>query len=168
MKGVIVAGGIGERMGKITKSVPKPMLPIGPKPLLEHQVELLVNAGITHITMCTGYFSSVIEDYFGDGHKWKANIEYSVEDVPLGSAGCVADVFDNCNETLIVLYGDIMVNMDIGSLIEYHRTRSPDATLVVHPNDHPYDSDLLEVDSEDRILRIHPKPHPEGVWLPNF
>jgi len=168
MKAAIIAGGRGKRMGEATKLIPKPMLPIGGKPLLEHQVELLVSAGITDITICTGYLSHAIEEHFGNGDKWQGNIAYCVEDVPLGTAGCLRLAFPRCEGPLVVVYGDVMVHMDLGALVEVHRKAAAAATLVVHPNDHPYDSDLLEVDSESRIVSIHSKPHPEGAWLPNL
>ncbi len=155
-------------MGEIGKAIPKPMLPIGSKPLIEHQVELFAGAGIKNITICTGYLSSVIQDYFGDGQNWNVNIKYAIEASPCGSAGCVRLAFPDCKEALLVVYGDVMVNMDIDPLIAHHHSKSAHATLVVHPNDHPFDSDLLDVDSKGMISRIYRKPHREGQWLPNM
>ncbi len=168
MKAAIIAGGIGTRMGKISETIPKPMLPIGGKPILEHQVELLRQSGINDITLCIRHLSPVIADYFGDGRRWGATISYATEDVPLGTAGCLRNAFPKADQTLLVLYGDVMIWMDLVELIRRHHAAAAAATLAVHSNDHPYDSDLLEVDGEMRVIRFLPKPHPEGAWLPNL
>lgn len=168
MRAAIIAGGGGIRMGDISKTIPKPMLPVGGKPILEHQVELLKNSGITGITLCTRHLSPVIENHFGNGKRWGVKINYSIEDVPLGTAGCLRNAFPDCGETLLVLYGDVMVCLDLEEMIRYHAAAGADATLAVHSNDHPHDSDILEVDSAMRVVRIRPKPHPEGAWLPNL
>ncbi len=155
-------------MGKLSETLPKPMLPIGGKPILEHQVELLKSSGITGITLCVRHLSPVISDYFGDGGRWGVRINYSVEDIPLGTAGCLRHAFPKADREILVLYGDVMVWMDLVEMIRRHRQSGADATLAVHSNDHPFDSDLLEADENMRVLQIHPKPHPEGAWLPNL
>ncbi|MFH1037498.1 MAG: HAD-IIIA family hydrolase [PVC group bacterium] len=168
MKAAIIAGGTGTRMGKISETIPKPMLPIGGKPILEHQIELLRQSGIRDITLCTRHLSPVIADYFGDGRRWGAKISYSGEAVPLGTAGCLRRAFPKADQALLVLYGDVMVWMDLAEMIRRHRSSAAAATLAVHSSDHPFDSDLLEVDGEMRVVRFLPKPHPEGAWLPNL
>lgn len=168
MKAAIVAGGGGTRMGAISEITPKPMLPIGRKPILEHQIELLVENGIREITLCTKHLSPVIEDYFGNGKKWSASIRYSVENTPLGTAGGIRLAFPEYDRDILVLYGDVMLYMDLEEMIRRHFSSGVDATLAVHSNDHPGDSDLISVDRDFRILRFHSKPHPKGVWLPNL
>ncbi len=168
MQAAIIAGGAGTRMGKLSQTLPKPMLPIGGKPILEHQVELLKASGITEITLCVRHLSPVISDHFGDGSRWGVKINYSVEETPLGTAGCLQNAFPKSDREILILYGDVMVWMDLEEMIRRHRQSGADATLAVHSNDHPFDSDLLEVDGKMRITRIHPKPHPEGAWLPNL
>jgi len=155
-------------MGEISRTIPKPMLPIGGKPILEHQVELLKNSGITSVTFCTKHLSTVIEDHFGDGKKWGIKINYSIEDIPLGTAGCLRNAFPDCEDELLVLYGDVMTYLDLDKMIRYHAATGADATLAVHSNDHPHDSDILEVDPTMKVVLIHPKPHPAGIWLPNL
>lgn len=168
MQAAIIAGGTGTRMGKLSETLPKPMLPIGGKPILEHQVELLKSSGITEITLCVRHLSPVISDHFGDGNRWGVKIGYSVEENPLGTAGCLRHAFPEADREILVLYGDVMVWMDLEEMIRRHKESGADATLAVHSNDHPFDSDLLEVDENMRVVRIHPKPHPEGAWLPNL
>lgn len=168
MRAAILAGGGGSRMGKISGLIPKPMLPIGPKPILEHQIELLVESGINDITLCTRHLSPVIEDYFQDGGKWGAVIRYSVEEIPLGTAGGIRLAFPEYNGQLIVFYGDVMIYMDLTEMIRRHMNSDVDATIAVHSSDHPQDSDLIEIDSDLKIHRFIPKPHPAMSWLPNL
>lgn len=168
MQAVIIAGGAGTRMGKLSETIPKPMLPIGNKPILEHQVELLKASGITDITLCLRHLAPVIEDHFGGGSRWGVKIHYSLEDNPLGTAGCLSNAFPEADRDILVLYGDVMVWMDLGEMIRRHREAGADATLAVHSNDHPFDSDLLETDENMRVIKIHPKPHPDNAWLPNL
>ncbi len=168
MQAAILAGGAGTRMGELAKTLPKPMLPIGGKPILEHQVELLKSSGITGITLCLGHLSPVIRDHFGDGSRWGVKISYSIEDKPLGTAGCLRHAFPEADREILVLYGDVMVWMDLNEMVNRHRKTGADATLAVHSNDHPFDSDLLEIDKNMRVVKIHPKPHPGGAWLPNL
>ena len=168
MKAAIIAGGVGTRMGELSKTVPKSMLPIGPKFLLEHQITLLVEYGIRDITLCTRHLSPIIEEHFGNGERWGASLRYSVENIPLGTAGGLRLAFSEYDRDLLVLYGDVMVYMDLGEMIRRHCNVAADATLAVHSNDHPYDSDLLEMDNNFRIIQFYPKPHPEGAWLPNL
>ncbi len=168
MQAAILAGGAGTRMGKLSETIPKPMLPIGGKPILEHQVELLKASGITDITLCLRHLSPVIEEHFGDGSRWGVKINYSLEDKPLGTAGCLRNAFPGADREILVLYGDVMVWMDLREMIRRHRHSGADAILAVHSNDHPFDSDLLETDENMRVIKIHPKPHPEGAWLPNL
>ncbi len=168
MQAAILAGGAGTRMGKLSETIPKPMLPIGGKPILEHQVELLKASGITDITLCLRHLSPVIEDHFGDGSRWGVKINYSLEDKPLGTAGCLRNAFPEADREVLVLYGDVIVWMDLKEMIRRHQESGADATLAVHSNDHPFDSDLLEADESMRVIKIHPKPHPEEAWLPNL
>lgn len=165
---VILTGGIGVRLRPRTYKIPKPMIKIGGKPILEHLVTLLKNYGIRDIIICTGHLSKVIEEYFDKGKKWDVRIEYSKEEKPLGTAGCVKEIKNEINEDFLVLYGDIMLNMDIKRLINFHFTKKGVATLVVHPNDHPYDSDLVEVNPDSRIINFLSKPHSEGLVYRNL
>ncbi|MEM3585181.1 MAG: HAD-IIIA family hydrolase [Candidatus Woesearchaeota archaeon] len=168
MKAVIPCGGKGTRLGSISAEIPKPMIRIGDKPVLEHQIELLKRYGIRDIIMLTGHLAEQIESYFKDGKRFGVNIEYYREQVPLGTTGGLKEIEKKLNSDFLLLYGDVMVNMNLKRLIEYHFTKNGIATLVVHPNDHPHDSDLLETDENGRIIAIHPKPHDPEKWYHNL
>jgi len=167
MKAVILAGGRGRRLETITDKRPKPMVKIGGKTLLEHHFILLKKHGIKNVYICTGYRSKIIEDYFGDGKKLGIKIAYSIEDKPLGSAGCIKELEDKIKKDFLVLCGDVVLDMNLSRLIKFHRAKKGIGTLVVHPNDHPYDSDLIDIDSNHRITAFLNKPHKKRVYYHN-
>lgn len=168
MKAVILAGGKGTRMGSLVKDIPKPMVPVNGKPIIEYLVELLRDSGIKELIICNGYLSKVIEDYFKDGSDWGVKITYYVEETPLGTAGCVKKVAHLLKEDFLVLYGDVIVNADIHRIVDFHKKNNSQATLAVHPNDHPHDSDLVEIDDKGKIIAFHPKPHKEDEYYRNL
>jgi D,D-heptose 1,7-bisphosphate phosphatase len=168
MKAVILAGGRGVRLGALTTEVPKPMLAIGDKPLLHHQVDLLVSYNITEIIILVNYLKDSIIEYFGDGSRFNARITYFEEITPLGTTGGIKAIEDQLADDFVVLYGDVYINMDLSRLIRFHHEKKSDCTLVLHPNDHPYDSDLVTLDDNDRIVAFHSKPHKPGKWYHNL
>lgn len=168
MKLVILAGGKGTRMGTITKTIPKPMIHLADKPILEHQIEFAKRYGIEEIIILSGYEGEVIENYFNDGKRWGVEILYHRENIPLGTSGAVKEIEDWLHDDFLVFYGDIVIDIDLDSFISFHLKRKPIATIVVHPNDHPYDSDLIEVDEHNRVITIHNKPHQDGVFFRNL
>lgn len=168
MKAVILAGGKGERLGEISKKIPKPMVEIGGKPLLEHQISLLARYGVKDITLITGHLSGVVEEYFKDGKRWGVDISYYREEKPLGTTGGLKEIEDRLTEDCIVFYGDVMLDMNLKKLMNFHKEKKSAGTLVLHPNDHPYDSDLVEIDSGSRIVAFHPKPHDAGRYYRNL
>lgn len=165
---LILAGGMGQRLRARLGDLPKPMIPIGGRPLLEHQIELSKKHGFTDIKIFASYRANVIERYFGDGSRWRVNISYVVEEEPLGTAGAVLAALDGLADTFLVLYGDVMVNVDLGRIWEAHVRAQADVTLLVHPNNHPFDSDLVEVSSEGWITGFHNRPHSAGGWYQNL
>ena len=168
MKAVILAGGKGTRLGNLTLEIPKPMLLIGNKPLLHHQVDLLVKYGISDIIIMVNYLKDPIIDYFADGSKFNADITYYEEKEPLGTTGGIKEIEHLLTEDFLVLYGDVMVNMDLNRLISFHVQKKSQCTLVLHPNDHPYDSDLVETTDDGLVVAFHSKPHAGGQWLHNM
>lgn len=168
MKVVILAGGKGTRMGSLSQNIPKPMISIAGKPILQHQIEFAKRFNLTEIFMLTGYKGEVIEDYFGNGEHWGVNISYYRENTPLGTAGAVKEIEDYLNDYFLVFYGDVILDIDLDSLIQFHSKITPLATLVVHPNDHPYDSDLIEINNEGRVIMFHSKPHKQDIFLRNL
>jgi mannose-1-phosphate guanylyltransferase/phosphomannomutase len=154
----ILAGGKGTRMGDLTARLPKPMLPLHGKPILEHQIELARRYGCTEVILLVGCLGEVIRDYFGDGSRWGVSIRYHHELSPLGTAGALKAIEDWLDDTCFVFYGDTVMDVDLQALAAFHQERRPLATLLVHPNDHPYDSDLVELDRDGRIAAFHGKP----------
>lgn len=142
MKVVIMAGGKGTRIASVKSDVPKPMIPIAGKPILEWQIENLKACGLTDITLVIGYLGYVIQEYFGDGSKFGVCIEYFVEDTPLGTAGALFKMLE-LTEDFLLMCGDVILDVDINRFIEFHKRHQAWASLMAHPNGHPYDSSLL-------------------------
>jgi histidinol-phosphate phosphatase family protein len=179
---IILAGGMGTRLRARLGDLPKPMIPFAGKPLLEHQIELCRKHGFTDILIFACYRADIIEGHFGDGSQFRQGlgddfrIRYVVESEPLGTAGAVLKGFDLLAGRFAVLYGDTMINLDLASLWFRHEfglasgvsSQITDATLVLHPNDHPQDSDLVEIDQNNWITAFHNRPHLAGVWRQNL
>jgi histidinol-phosphate phosphatase family protein len=165
---VILAGGKGTRLKDRLGDLPKPMIPIAGKPLLEHQVELAKKYGFTDLLFFVHYRADLIQEYFGHGEKWGVTITYLIEPEPLGTAGAVLTGFKHLADRFLVMYGDTMVNVDLDRIWQAHEKHHADATLLLHPNDHPFDSDLVEINANSRVLAFHNRPHPDGVWRQNL
>ncbi len=142
MKVVIMAGGKGTRIASVKSDVPKPMIPICGKPILEWQIENLKVCGLTDITLVVGYLGNVIQEYFGDGTKFGVTINYFVEDTPLGTAGALFKM-PELTEDFLLMCGDVILDVDFNRFIEFHKKNNAWASLMAHPNGHPYDSSLL-------------------------
>lgn len=165
MKAMILAAGAGVRLRPLTDYVPKCMISIGGKPILERTIEHLSRHDVTEmiINVCT--LSQVIMDYFGDGGRWGVHIVYSVEERPLGTAGGVkhvAQFFDQ--KPFIVWYGDNLSTCDLGRLIARHAAKGSVATIALHQRDEVGQSGIVGLDSDDRIVRFLEKPRPEQVF----
>lgn len=169
MQAVILAGGRGTRLHDVTGAMPKTLVDIGGKPLLVHQLELIARTGIRNVLLLTGYRSEKISEAIGDGVAWGLSIVYQQESEtkPLGTAGALLDAFESLQDHILVMYGDTMIDVDLDRLLNWHKAQNADATLFVHPNDHPEDSDLVK-EARGRITGFHPYPHPEGALLPNL
>jgi D,D-heptose 1,7-bisphosphate phosphatase len=165
---LIVAGGMGQRLRARLGNLPKPMIPIAGRPLLEHQVELARRHGFTDIVILACYRADLIESHFGDGSRWDVKISYLREKEPLGTAGAVLAGFDRLADNFALLYGDVMVNVDLERMWQTHLRSQADATLLLHPNDHPFDSDLVETDTAGWITAFHNRPHPPQAWFQNL
>lgn len=168
MKAIILAGGKGTRLGKLTESIPKPMLPLNGKPLLEYHIALCKQYGIEEVILLVNHLKAPIQEHFGDGSRFGIPISYFEEKEPLGTVGGIKAVEQQLTEDFLVLYGDVLVDMDLNRLITFHRAKQSEATLVVHPNDHPFDSDLVELDETERITAVWPKPHGDDRYYHNM
>jgi D,D-heptose 1,7-bisphosphate phosphatase len=167
MKLVIIAGGKGTRLG--LKDIPKPMVEIDSKPLLEHQILLAKRYGIEDIYILSGHLSEVIIDYCGDGSKWNVKITHIVEEIALGTAGAIKQLENTLNDRFIVFYGDTIMDINLANFIEFDTNHNDSiGNIIVHPNDHPHDSDLVEIDKEDKVIQFHSKPHIENKYYANL
>ena len=158
-KALILAGGKGTRISSISNNIPKPMVQLAGKPVLEYQVEWCVKNGIEEIILIVNHLSNYITEYFKNGSDFGIKISYYHEETPLGTVGGVKALEDQIDSTFLVLYGDVVFDIALDRLLKFHKAKSSDGTLVIHPNDHPYDSDLVEVNSDDKITNVFPKPH---------
>jgi histidinol-phosphate phosphatase family protein len=166
MKLIIIAGGRGKRLG--LKDIPKPMAAIGGKPVLEHQINLAKKYGIKDIYILSGHLANVIKDYFGDGSAFGVNITHIVEETPLGTAGSVKQLANRVKKKFMVFCGDIILDIDLKSFINFDSKADSIATVIAHPNDHPYDSDLLEINENNIVTAFHSKPHNENTYYRNL
>ena len=142
MKVVIMAGGKGTRIASIKSDVPKPMIEIGGKPILQWQIENLRSCGLTDITLVVGHLGHVIQDYFKDGSHLGVRLSYFIEDHPLGTAGALFKM-PELTDDFLLLCGDVMIDVDFNRFIRFHQEHRAWASLMAHPNGHPYDSSLL-------------------------
>ena len=168
MKVVIVAGGKGTRIASIADEIPKAMIPVNGKPVIGYQVELAKRYGFVEFIFIIGYLGEQIEQYFGDGAKWEVKISYYKETQALGTAGALTYMKEDLQEDFFVFYGDIVMDIDMEKMLSYHLENKSDATLLIHPNDHPYDSDIVEVEENGRVKKICNKPHPAGFISRNL
>ena len=162
MKTVIIAGGKGTRIASSYSEIPKAMIPVEGKPVIQRQVEMAASHGFKDFIFLTGHLGDVIQDHFGDGSSLGVNITYSRETEPLGTAGALRQVRDLLTEDFFVFYGDTVMDVDMEHMLRFHRENRSDATLLIHPNDHPYDSDIVETDPSRRITAFRLKPHEDG------
>ncbi|MBR5316971.1 MAG: HAD-IIIA family hydrolase [Lachnospiraceae bacterium] len=169
MQAVIMAGGKGTRLAALTKDeIPKPMVPVAGKPLLLWQVERLKENGITDLIMVIGHLGEKIQEYFGDGSQFGVQIRYFVEEVPLGTAGSFYYLKEMLTEdTFLMMSGDLLFDIDFERMVQFHKEKGSAATLFVHPNGHPYDSDLLVLDAEERAIRFDSKHNTRDYWYDN-
>ena len=164
----ILAGGLGTRLKAILGDLPKPMIPMGGRPLLEHHVELARKYGFDRILIFACYRADLIQRHFGNGTRHGVSIKYIIESSPLGTAGAVMAGMDQLDRDFAVIYGDTMLNVDLDRFWQRHTEREADATLLLHPNDHPLDSDLVEVDDDQWVTAFHNRPHSANRWFQNL
>jgi len=166
MKLVIIAGGKGTRLG--LTNIPKPMAEVGGKPLLEHHIDIANQYAIKNIYILSGHLSGVIVDYFGDGRKFGVNITHITEKYPLGTSGAVKQLENRISERFMVFYGDVFLDVDLKSFIDFDSEADSIANIIVHPNDHPHDSDLVDINDENIVTAFHSKPHNENQYYRNL
>jgi len=158
MRAVVMAGGEGTRLRPLTSNQPKPMVPVANKPCMEHIVELLKRHGIEDVIVTLAFLPKAIRDYFGDGSDLGVNINYSVEQAPLGTAGSVKNAEENLGERFIVISGDAMTDFDLTAIIAEHERRQAMVTIVLKHVENPLEFGVVVVNDEGRIERFLEKP----------
>ncbi|MDH4944075.1 nucleotidyltransferase family protein [Sulfurimonas sp. C5] len=156
-KVVLMVGGLGTRLRPLTKDVPKPMLQVGNKPILETIVEKFAEYGYVNIVMCVNYKSHVIQDYFGDGTKFGVNIEYILEERRMGTAGALSLLEEKPTEPFFVMNGDLLTNVNFEHLHDYHISNNGVGTMCVREYDFQVPYGVVNI-NESKILSIVEKP----------
>lgn len=162
---IIVAGGKGERLKPITNSIAKPMVTVGGKPVLEHNLDLFKKFGFKNFILALCYLPETIEDYFGDGKKFGVNIEYTYEnpETPLGTAGAITLAKDKINSTFIVTYGDSLRVVDLEKMWQQHKETTAFATLYTYKRFGENPKSMIKFDQSNRILEFKERPTPEEI-----
>ena len=167
---VIMAGGKGSRLRSITNDeIPKPMVPVDGKPLLEYQVEALKEYGIKKIVMIVGHLGEKIMDHFKDGKGFSVDIDYIVEKEPLGTAGAFYYLKDKTDaKDFLLIFGDVFFDIDFDRMEDFHFKNAALTTLLAHPNGHPYDSDLIQTDDKGKVIGFDSKNNVRDYWYDNM
>jgi D,D-heptose 1,7-bisphosphate phosphatase len=165
---IILAGGKGTRLAAELGNVPKSLADIDGRPLLHRQLDLAAEHDFKNVLLLIQHGAQLVRDACGDGASWGIQIDYIEEASARGTAGAVLGAHDQLSEQFMVLYGDTVLDVDLNRMMSWHNAYRPEATLLVHPNDHPFDSDLVEIDQDNRVVAFYSKPHPSGRHLPNL
>lgn len=161
MKAVFMAGGRGTRISSVASDIPKPMIKIQGKPILEHEIECLRDQGYRDIIITVSYLGDIIVDYFGDGSgvspatgtPFGVNIRYYFEEQPLGNAGALLKLREELDDDFLLLNADVLFDVDIDRMVEAHQNSGAEVTILTHPNSHPYDSGLIVSDKYNRVSK---------------
>lgn len=167
MKTFIMAGGKGTRISSVASDIPKPMIKIEGKPVLEHEIECLRSQGFTDLIITVSHLGNIITDYFGNGKKFGVNIEYYIEEEPLGNAGALFKLKDKLTDDFILINADSIFDVDFNRAVKYHKEKHALVTLFTHPNSHPYDSSLLVADNNSSVLKWLAKEDERPEWYKN-
>lgn len=163
-KAMLLAAGQGTRLHPLTKTVPKCMIRIGGKPLLEHTIELLKGYQVTELMINLHHLPEAVTDYFQDGARWGVRIRYSREERLLGTAGAVKKVAAFFDGPFFVWYGDNLSACRLDRLWDFHRARQAVATIALYHREDPTQSGIVGLDADNRIVRFLEKPRPEQVF----
>ena len=158
MKAVIIAGGLGTRLRPLTNNTPKPMLPIGEKPILEHLVNWTKKGGIKSVILCVSYLKESIEDYFGDGEKFVVKIEYSISKKQLATAGQLKTAEKFIDDDFVCMYGDSIFNFSLRSMIKQHSIKKPFVTMSLNEYKTTLPYGVIETSKKGKVVNWNEKP----------
>lgn len=167
MKTVIMAGGKGTRISSIASDIPKPMIEIEGKPVLEREIECLRDQGFCDLIITVSHLADCIINYLGDGSAFGVNIEYFVEKSPLGNAGALFRLREKLDSDFLLLNADSIFDIDFNRFVDYHIAKGGWATLFTHPNNHPYDSGVLIADGKGVVQEWFTKEDIRPEWYQN-
>lgn len=167
MKTVIMAGGRGTRISSVASDIPKPMIKIEGKPVLEYGIECLRSQGFTDLIITVSHLGSVIMDYLGDGSRYGVEIQYFNEETPLGNAGALLKLRNELDGDFFLLNADAIFDVDFNRFVEFHRAHRALVTLFTHPNSHPYDSGVLIADEKGAVETWLTKEDVRPQWYRN-
>ena len=162
-----MAGGKGTRISSIASDIPKPMIRISDKPVLQLEIESLSRQGMVDFIITISHLGNVIRDYFGDGSKFGVHIEYYNEEKPLGNAGALFELKDKLTEDFLLINGDVLFDIDVKRMIDYHNMKNGLVTLFTHPNSHPYDSGLIIAGQDNCVEKWLAKEEERPVYYKN-
>lgn len=154
---IILAGGQGSRLRPYTTVLPKPLMPVGDLPIAEIIIRQLKYYGLTHIAIATGHLSGLIQSFFGDGRRWGVNIQYVLEDQPLGTAGALKLV-ENLEDDFLVINGDILTDVNLKELFAFHKKKKAQATIVCKERIVKTDFGVVEIDRSEQLVDYIEKP----------
>ena len=157
MRAVILAGGKGTRLRPFTATLPKPLVPIGDRAVLEIVLQQLSNCGVTHVTMAVSHLAHLLQAYFGNGEKWNLKIDYSLEDQPLSTIAPLKLIPD-LPENFFVMNGDVLTDLNLVELYENHRRNDADITVATFRRDDKIDFGVLDTDPDNKIVGFREKP----------
>ena len=163
MKAIILVGGEATRLRPLTCNTPKVMVPVLNIPFLEHVIHHLSQHQVTEVVLASSQRQQSIESYFADGRQFGVKLHYSIEDIPLGTGGAVKNAEKYLDETFLVLNGDIFTDLDITTMMKFHRDRKAKVTIALTPVDDPTSYGLVETNTQGKITRFLEKPSPSEV-----
>ena len=158
MKAVLMAGGFGTRLRPLTINLPKPMVPVGNLPIMEHVVSLLAKHGITDITSLLYFQPEIIRDYFEDGSRFGVNMTYVQPDEDYGTAGAVRHAIGDSDEPVLVMSGDVICDFDLTEAIAWHNEKRSEATILLTHVENPLQYGIVITSPDGRIVRFLEKP----------
>ena len=158
MKAVILAGGLGTRLQPYTTFLPKPMLPLGEKPLLEHLIDWNRKNGVKSIVLCVSYLRKTIEDYFEDGSRFGVDIEYAVGNRPLATAGQLKTAEDFIDDTFVCMYGDSIFDFSLRNMIKQHQRKKSFITMSLYEYKTNLPYGVIETGKNGKVTAWNEKP----------
>jgi len=158
MKAVILSGGLGTRLQPYTTFLPKPMLPLGGKPILEHLIEWSKKNGVKSIILCVSYLRKSIEDYFEDGKRLGVKIEYAISDKPLATAGQLKTAEKFIDDTFVCMYGDSIYNFNLKNMIKQHQQRKSFVTMSLYEYKMNLPYGVIETTKNNKVVAWNEKP----------